>query len=729
MSNQPSAEELVDLMDDLGDRITNYFRQDHLHRHGIFSEPDANQQTQIADRIAFEYDKICELYGLELFGIKNKGGADYHNHPRNYSEYDSTDCGCTPLAEQLTGETEKDLETICGRLIRTIDAISMRIDPFCTESIWTYPLLSNDPRHKDCNKSDSIGRKCFDIIMERELSEIRNAVEQGIEGGTIERNNDRVKLVNRVVDYLETGKEDHKVYGEAYQGMPARLLRLHDTLFQGAYERIAKEIKEKLTADHLNQFDFDRGYGEAYIEPEDMPRDLPFEIEDVQNATENSPLILRLLKEHDLTDYELIELGKDIFAAIKEGDEDVGEESRRTDESNKEFMRLVYYGWFIDQLMNSEFEMMKREEFNYKPILSNMEPVVRRANKTAILESARRRISEIFPETEEGHIDAIVEMDTYFPIATGNNSGLVLSSPELVAKQAAIELNKLEAQTAYKWDLGEFEEFMPSLKELIELNNSSLLVLSNVANQTSGYAKTGYIPFNPNGTFNIDRYIKHNLFLMGLFHKNATKAALKDKETVLGTSRHLRGDTPHYEAVVIPTSSSSKVHSVIKSEIGSYLVGDIERANETFQQYAIEGRLSIIHGDWKPGSIRTGEKGNIVKGNIVDYGLISWGKEIEEVTWFLSESDFNLTKDQVRKYVDVYVSMRSEHDNNFRTDREKHREMFQWADSGMVNASTKYVSVMHRRNLENPTQMDRMLQQIYTLKHRVDRGLRLGTLN
>ena len=141
-----------------------------------------------------------------------------------------------------------------------------------------------------------------------------------------------------------------------------------------------------------------------------------------------------------------------------------------------------------------------------------------REEQTIRIPSSRDRIRKLFPDIEEQHIDAILQHDLRTPLKGGYSSGLVLSSDVLVAKQAAKENNAHE-QRVYQWDLGSFDPYRPRLEEVVELENSSLMVLSNVDSLQSGFAKSGYIPFNADGSFNIGRYIKHNLFVMGLFHK------------------------------------------------------------------------------------------------------------------------------------------------------------------------------------------------------------------
>ena len=323
-----------------------------------------------------------------------------------------------------------------------------------------------------------------------------------------------------------------------------------------------------------------------------------------------------------------------------------------------------------------------------------------REEQTIRIPSSRDRIRKLFPDIEEQHIDAILQHDLRTPLKGGYSSGLVLSSDVLVAKQAAKENNAHE-QRVYQWDLGSFDHYQPRLEEVVELENSSLMVLSNVDSLQSGFAKSGYIPFNADGSFNIGRYIKHNLFVMGLFHKEATKAAKEQGDDFLEPLIYQTLDgIPHYEAITTPLQGmTTRTYRQFKRDTPSRIVQEIGLIIDTFCHYLQQGEVSVIHGDWKVG--------NLPNGHVADYAIVQYGKEIVDIANFLSEPFFDLQPDDFKRYVKTYIGMRAEHDPGFRENTTKHQEMVSWLDSARMKELSIYASVMRKRDLSDPPMVER----------------------
>lgn len=307
-------------------------------------------------------------------------------------------------------------------------------------------------------------------------------------------------------------------------------------------------------------------------------------------------------------------------------------------------------------------------------------------------ESWHSRIESFFPNLEPKHLEVIIANDALTPLKGGYSSGIVLSSPNIVVKQASKGWCKDE-ERVYGWNLGEVELHMPHLLEQIELENSGLLVMTNFNSEVSGFVRSGFLPFNPDGSFNLDKYIKHNLHLQGLWHKNATRAAIQTgfkKGLTYGTS----DGTPHYEAIGIPLSHYKGLEQDFIADIPAGLIDRVRPIVKHACNYLRETPRTVVHYDWKPG-----EDGNLPNGGIVDFHTVQWLVELQDNLYFLSHKSLGLAEEQIDHYIRWYIQDRSSHDKLFESQTDVHREMYRWRDSIRMFDLSILAGVMGKRPL------------------------------
>jgi hypothetical protein len=364
------------------------------------------------------------------------------------------------------------------------------------------------------------------------------------------------------------------------------------------------------------------------------------------------------------------------------------------------------------ELVSSERVTMENLLFE---MYDNYKNIINMINEYSRSQSNLEKLKEKFPEVEEKQLEYIVENDLNKELKGGYSSKIVLASDNFVAKQADKEKNEHEAKI-YKWKLPEFDNYRPKFKEIIDLSNSSLLVTTNVANEKSAYFKSGFMPFNKDGTFNKDIYIKHNLYLMGIFHKE-TKALPKEEKKGLSKLIYQTLDNiPHFEAISIPLENlDNKTFKDFKKSIPSNLKQDLKPIIGYACNFIKESNEGvIIDGDWKPGNIKNGYK--------LDFQIVRYGKEIEDIMNFLSDPLISASYQQTEKYVKEYIGMRSEHDSAFRYDFDKHKEMIDWKDSVQAKEMSIYASCTRKRPLEQKKFMDRRYKILQNLQQLVVDG-------
>ena len=352
----------------------------------------------------------------------------------------------------------------------------------------------------------------------------------------------------------------------------------------------------------------------------------------------------------------------------------------------------------------------------YKKAVDNLDETIdslrKPENETA---SLKKEIEDLFPGLEEKHLEYIIENDMLIKLTGGFSSGIVLSSLESVAKQDSKEANEYISKIYYGLDLGEFEEFRPKFKRVVELANSSLLIMENTFSKEPAYLKT-VLRGKENRNLTKKDYINHNLYLMGLLHKEATRAVkraekenkdLQIKENIYKT---LDGK-PHYEAIKEPLeNTSNRVYKEFK-DVPDELVKQIIPIIDNTLAYLKSGEQSIIDGDWK------GNGMNCPNGYKVD-PLFCYGKEIVDIANFLSEPALKLSQAQMELYLNDYINIRSVHDAAFREDIAKQKEMYAWFDNVRLKELSVYLSCTRKRPLQETYYMNRrkiLTQEIQSL--------------
>ena len=90
----------------------------------------------------------------------------------------------------------------------------------------------------------------------------------------------------------------------------------------------------------------------------------------------------------------------------------------------------------------------------------------------------------------------------------------------------------------------------------------------------------------------------------------------------------------------------------------------------------------------------------------------------EKLNKILSEPKFNLSTEQMQEYVRWYIAKRSEHDSEFRCNRNKHREMERDFDDVRMKELSVYASCTRKRPLHIKPYMNRRKQLLHlTAEH------------
>ncbi|MBW3002300.1 hypothetical protein KY338_04015 [Candidatus Woesearchaeota archaeon] len=291
----------------------------------------------------------------------------------------------------------------------------------------------------------------------------------------------------------------------------------------------------------------------------------------------------------------------------------------------------------------------------------------------------------------------IKEYDASNELKGGFSSGIVLASNGVVVKVARKDICQNEKRI-YDLELNAMRAFMPELKEYLELDNIGVMVLSNTAQGQSALVKSGFCK-NP---------VLHNLYLMGIFHKEATEALKesgKEKGIVLPglIYQTLQGE-PHYESLRNPLSSFSRseLRRFRQNMPSKNLVKELGRRIEETELYLREQGDCVVHGDWK--------LENTKNGYVLDFGVSHLGKEIEDISYFLSHIDLQLNSDTRRQYLCEYIRLRSEHDEEFAADSRKHEEMHKYFEPVRLLQLSIFAGVRRKRE---QTQKNEAIRQYY----------------
>ncbi|MCK5026660.1 MAG: hypothetical protein KAS15_08745, partial [Nanoarchaeota archaeon] len=369
---------------------------------------------------------------------------------------------------------------------------------------------------------------------------------------------------------------------------------------------------------------------------------------------------------YPLLDYEFVRNG-----SLKRIDLGNSIDWNRKDENGK-----YVNGETIQELIRKGIKVILPNNFSYTPQKEDKEDEIRTLFQKAGLE-------------DEIYIEKAKEYDVQQKLEGGFSSNIIVSSDESVIKISGNKPAQNELKI-YSLDLKQMNAFIPKLKDFLKLDNTTLMVLSNVRNCESGFHKSGF--HDP---------ILHNLYLMGLFHKEATKAVGKNGILMDSLIYETLDGEKHYESMTIPLSHFNKQESrEFRYESPYNLVKQVSPIIEDVNAYIIEDADTIVHGDWK--------LENTVNGHIFDFGVSRRGKEVEDISYFLSEMNFKFKSEQMDQYIDYYIKFRSLHDCEFANDTKKHLEIKKY----FIPARLKELSIRtgvrrKRKQTEENTQIRR----------------------
>lgn len=266
----------------------------------------------------------------------------------------------------------------------------------------------------------------------------------------------------------------------------------------------------------------------------------------------------------------------------------------------------------------------------------------------------------------------------------------------------------------YSLELKDFSNFMAKVKaeDLICSDSilGGILIMPNLKKYEQGLIKANRIrsPLIPEFT---KHGFAYNLFLMGLFHKEATKH-IDGFEQILYKGVH---EIPHYEECSIPNVnvSGEGLKRFEETDINAKKVISIIKEYRAIQK--AEAR-TVIHGDWKPE--------NMVNGHMVDYAMVGIGFEVDELAFYLSNYRFNTELPQFHRVIDQYIQIRSKHDLEFRLKCEDGYRtlMHQLADSAFLSQLILRESVMNKRNMMDNAKFE----QRQNYQHMIDEVLKEG---
>ncbi|MFC1697681.1 hypothetical protein ACFL1H_05085, partial [Nanoarchaeota archaeon] len=202
---------------------------------------------------------------------------------------------------------------------------------------------------------------------------------------------------------------------------------------------------------------------------------------------------------------------------------------------------------------------------------------------------------------------------------------------------------------------------------------------------------------------------EYYLFLMGIFHKEFAKKPIDigdltyhDKD---GIDYSEIGDKPGINSngqrllILKETAVNEKI---IKNPIEIYR--SLKHLNKT-----------IIHGDWK--------FDNLYHGHVVDYAMVGYGLEIDDLTYYLSDANFKHSFDQINHYIKSYIGLRQLHDKNFEAEVKAglRKDFFVFATSSLLTELKKRHSVMIKRKMDEGTiHGQKFKEQIEYYKHMIE---------
>jgi len=250
----------------------------------------------------------------------------------------------------------------------------------------------------------------------------------------------------------------------------------------------------------------------------------------------------------------------------------------------------------------------------------------------------------------------------------------------------------------YSLDLMEFNYFRANMNER-EFVVGQDLDIAIMAMDNLKMHKPGIIKANSIKSHMVREFTKHglgyNLFLMSLFHKEATRHIDQFCQIMYQGVNGL----PHWEEGNIPyrNTKGTAYRRFIDTKIDSKAVIPAIQQHRELQK--IIGN-TVIHGDWKPE--------NMVNGHLVDYAMVGKGFEVDEMAYYLSDSNFNLGLNDFHRLIEEYIFLRNTHDARFRVkvDKGYRQTMHQLADSAFLSQLVLRHSVMNKRDLSDDSKFE-----------------------
>jgi len=253
----------------------------------------------------------------------------------------------------------------------------------------------------------------------------------------------------------------------------------------------------------------------------------------------------------------------------------------------------------------------------------------------------------------------------------------------------------------YCLDLGEFNKFRAKPIYFVEGDGIGIFAMDNLKKYERGLLKTRFIKE--------DFY--YNLFLMGLFHKEATQHIDQFDQVIYSGVNGLPHWNESYEPKV--NLNGEGLFRFKETEIEFKSVKDI--INYYLTRQKAEAAV-VIHGDWKDD--------NLINGHLVDYAMVGIGFEVDELAYYLSEPRFNVDLPGFHRVIDQYVLIRSQHDLDFKVRAESgyRKNMHQLADSAFLSQLVLRHSVMNKRDM----MIDEKYQQRQYYQNTINKVLREG---
>jgi hypothetical protein len=210
--------------------------------------------------------------------------------------------------------------------------------------------------------------------------------------------------------------------------------------------------------------------------------------------------------------------------------------------------------------------------------------------------------------------------------------------------------------------------------------------------------------------------VDYNLFLMGLFHKVASRfdkqfvtlAGMAPYEDLNGVAHHLSSEDPG-----INTTGDAYLR-YRQSGVTSSVISQVNDYNLILHELSRQKKLVVIDGDWKPD--------NLYRGHKVDFACVGLGLEIDDIAYYCSDASLGMDQEHYHQCINNYIRLRSLHDDDFRRwslDGEKSMLFDQLADTAWLQQLVLRHAVMKKRDMMDGTKYRE--RQFY--QHRIDEAL------